>query len=273
MSTDSERGAASVEHVAPGGPDRAAGRRRRSPRCGLGPPDRGARELGEMIGRRIACAPRHPVPCGRNPLALAYGFPLGKLVRHLAPAPMRRRAGRRLLPVDFRRCRRASCAAPGPRAGSDRLEPPGDRLHLGRGPAARGRRRPDQLLALPADARLGAGRPHRRRRRDRRRLGASGSTSRTCPALVPLETLPGRDHYELPAPARSRPGAGGSPTATRAEACFRLARSSSSRCSSASPRPSGSGCASRWCGRRRRSRGSRAPRSRRRSRSAGRPSR
>ncbi|MDP9228380.1 MAG: hypothetical protein M3M99_04915, partial [Actinomycetota bacterium] len=50
------------------------------------PPDRSTRELGEAIGRRIACAPRHPVPCGRNPLALAYGLPLGKLVRRLAPA-------------------------------------------------------------------------------------------------------------------------------------------------------------------------------------------
>src|SRR5262245_39631258 len=73
------------------------------------PADRGARELGEMIGRRIACAPRHPVPCGRNPLALAYGFPLGKLVRSLAPDPGLE-AG--LLPVDFRQCRRASCAMP-----------------------------------------------------------------------------------------------------------------------------------------------------------------
>ena len=73
------------------------------------PPDRSARELGEVIGRRIACPPRYPVPCGRNPLALAYGFPLGKLVRYLSPEPS---VDRGLLPVDFRRCRRASCAAP-----------------------------------------------------------------------------------------------------------------------------------------------------------------
>ena len=48
------------------------------------PPSDSARELGGTIARRIACAPRHPVPCGRNPLALAYGF-AGKLVRYLAP--------------------------------------------------------------------------------------------------------------------------------------------------------------------------------------------
>ena len=72
------------------------------------------RELGEMLARRIACPPRYPIPCGRNPLALAYGFPLGKLVRYLAPQPTVAGAE---LPVDFRYCRRQSCASPGPRAG------------------------------------------------------------------------------------------------------------------------------------------------------------
>jgi len=74
------------------------------------PPTRGDRELGEMLARRIACTPRYPVPCGRNPLALAYGFPLGKLVRSLVPAPS---AESGELPVDFRYCRQPSCAAPG----------------------------------------------------------------------------------------------------------------------------------------------------------------
>src|SRR4051794_38298615 len=74
------------------------------------PPRRGDRDLGEMLARRIACSPRYPVPCGRNPLALAYGFPLGKLVRYLAPRPAAL-AGE--LPVDFRYCRDASCAARG----------------------------------------------------------------------------------------------------------------------------------------------------------------
>lgn len=82
------------------------------------PPDSASRELGGAIARRIACAPRHPVPCGRNPLALAYGFPLGKLVRSLAPAPVAILGpSGPLLPVDFRRCRQTSCAAPGPSSG------------------------------------------------------------------------------------------------------------------------------------------------------------
>jgi hypothetical protein len=80
------------------------------------PPGESARLLGNSIARRIACAPRHPVPCGRNPLALAYGFPLGKLVRLLAPPPASLRA-QGLVPVDFRLCRSAGCAAPGARPG------------------------------------------------------------------------------------------------------------------------------------------------------------
>jgi hypothetical protein len=78
------------------------------------PPRQADRELGEMLARRIACTPRYPVPCGRNPLALAYGFPLGKLVRGLAPAAATRGGE---LPVDFRYCRQASCARPGTDAG------------------------------------------------------------------------------------------------------------------------------------------------------------
>ena len=111
--TAGRRGAASVEYLALGG------------MIGLliviaiaalvaSPPRRGDRELGEMLARRIACAPRYPVPCGRNPLALAYGFPLGKLVRYLAPEPV---AVAGELPVDFRYCRQASCAAPGDEPG------------------------------------------------------------------------------------------------------------------------------------------------------------
>jgi hypothetical protein len=52
-------------------------------------------------------------------LTEAYGRPLAGAVRALAPAPETRPgpAGEPLLPVDFRRCRSAGCAAPGPRLG------------------------------------------------------------------------------------------------------------------------------------------------------------
>ena len=84
---DAERGSASVEQaglaaliallllaaiaaVAAGGEDR-----------------RRARRLAGAIGRRIACAPRLPDACHHHPLVPAYGWPLARLVRALAPAP------------------------------------------------------------------------------------------------------------------------------------------------------------------------------------------
>jgi hypothetical protein len=158
------------------------------------PPTRGDRELGEMIARRIACTPRYPVPCGRNPLALAYGFPLGKLIRYLAPAPTVRGGE---LPVDFRYCRQASCAAPGGDAGL----------------TASGRR-VTEFVSVQDRRRSGGSvqitywlyRPRQRWERIERSAGAieiaAASNLRLSldddPALVPLETLPGRDHYTFP---------------------------------------------------------------------------
>jgi hypothetical protein len=159
------------------------------------PPDRGARELGEMIGRRIACVPRHPVPCGRNPLARAYGFPMGKLVRALAPTALAGPGG--LLPVDFRHCRQPSCAAPGTRHG-----------------VTASNRRVTTFTSVD-DLRLSGGqirvsywlyRPSLGWERVIRSAGAAEIAAAASirlsleqvPALVPLETLPGRDHYRWP---------------------------------------------------------------------------
>ena len=157
------------------------------------PPTRGERELGEMLGRRIACPPRYPVPCGRNPLALAYGFPLGKLVRRLAPAPSLLGGE---LPVDFRYCRRASCAAPG---GDPGLTAAG--------------RRVTEFVSLEETRRDGQvritywiyrpGLPWQRieRAAGRAEIAAASGLRLNLeddPALVPLETLPGRDHYAFP---------------------------------------------------------------------------
>jgi hypothetical protein len=158
------------------------------------PPTRGDRELGEMIARRIACTPRYPVPCGRNPLALAYGLPLGKLIRYLTPTPALVDGE---LPVDFRYCRQASCAAPGGDAGL----------------TASGRRVTEFVWVQ--DRRRSGGsvlitywlyRPGHRWERIERSAGAieiaAASDLRLSldddPELVPLETLPGRDHYTFP---------------------------------------------------------------------------
>lgn len=162
------------------------------------PPGRSARELGEALGRRIACAPRHPVPCGRNPLALAYGFPIGKLVRALAPAPVAALgAAGPLLPVDFRRCRRPSCALPGPRVGltasNRRVTAFASVEDLRR---AGGPVRVTYWLYRPGQAwerivRIAS----------TRQIEAASSIRLDLeddPALVPLETLSGRDHYMFP---------------------------------------------------------------------------
>jgi hypothetical protein len=158
------------------------------------PPTRGERELGEMLARRIACAPRYPVPCGRNPLALAYGFPLGKLVRFLAPTPAVKEGE---MPVDFRYCRQPSCAARGSVAGLNAS-----------------RRRVTEFVSVE-DGRPSGGpvritywlyRPGIGWERIVRTAGAieieAASHIRLNleddPALVPLETLPGKDHYDFP---------------------------------------------------------------------------
>jgi hypothetical protein len=190
---DPRKGAASVEYVALAGMVAIAIVAAIAALV-ASPPSRGERELGEMLARRIACTPRYPVPCGRNPLALAYGFPLGKLVRSLAPAPV---AEGGELPVDFRYCRQASCAAPG----SDRG-------------LTSSRRRVTEFTSVE-DARRSGGpvritfwlyRPGLAWERLVRTAGAAEieAASRIRlnldddPALVPLETLPGRDHYLFP---------------------------------------------------------------------------
>jgi hypothetical protein len=158
------------------------------------PPRRGDRELGEMLARRIACSPRYPVPCGRNPLALAYGFPLGKLVRYLAPDPS---AVGGELSVDFRYCRRASCASPGDEPG---LTGSGRRVtvftSLDDGRRAGGPVRITYWLYRP-----GLGWERVERTAGAAELAAASRLRLSLeddPALVPLETLPGRDHYLFP---------------------------------------------------------------------------
>jgi hypothetical protein len=150
------------------------------------PPTRGERELGEMLARRIACAPRYPVPCGRNPLALAYGFPVGKLVRYLAPDPS---AEGGELPVDFRYCRQASCAAPGHRVTA--FTSVEDQRRSG------GTVRITYWLYRP-----GLGWSRVIREGGPAEIAAASHLRLILeddPALVPLETLPGKDFYDFPA--------------------------------------------------------------------------
>jgi hypothetical protein len=160
------------------------------------------RDLAGTIGRRLVCAPRLPDACAHHPLVPAYGWPLARTVRALAPGPVTRPgpSGLPLVPVDFRRCRRESCA-------------------VAAGPHLTASRRRTTAFTEILDRRAGLGwveivywlyRPtlgweRLVRRADRAIIeGASGVEVLLGddPALVPLETLPGRNHYEFPATER-----------------------------------------------------------------------
>lgn len=160
------------------------------------------RGLAATLGRRLACGPQLPDACRHHALVPAYGWPLARLARALAPAPaaLPGPAGLPLAPVDFRRCRQQSCAvSAGP--------------HL----TASGRR--TTAFTELVDRRSAEGwvelvywlyRPGLPWQRIGRRAtevdveAAAGTPvlERDDPALVPLETLPGRNHYEFPAPER-----------------------------------------------------------------------
>jgi hypothetical protein len=158
--------------------------------------------LAVAIGRRLVCAPRLPGACRHHPLVPAYGWPLARLARALAPAPVARPGpgGLPLVPVDFRRCRRPSCAVPRPGAAGAHLTTAGrrttaftqldDRRH------ALGWVELTYWLYRP-----GLGWERVTRRATQADVEAAAQVRvlfKDDPALVPLETLPGRDHYDFP---------------------------------------------------------------------------
>ncbi len=163
-------------------------------------PDDAAPELGSAIARKLRCAPRLPGPCWRDPLTEAYGRPLAGLVRGLAPEPaaIPGPSGTALVPVDFRFCRRASCAVPTAKPGltaSNRrvtaFTSVVDRRRAGGGV------RVSYWLYRPE---LGWDRVVRRASSaDVRANAATPLLEAANPRLVPLETLPGRNHYAFPA--------------------------------------------------------------------------
>jgi len=164
-----------------------------------GPGERPGHGLGIRIANRIACGPREPGVCSQHPAVSAYGWDLARAVRWLAPEPSARRGpdGTLLAPVDFRYCQRNTCAVP---AGDGKLTTANRRLTLftevDRLPGAGTWQitywlyRPtlgwERLVRLAGPAEIEA---------------ASGTRVllEDSPRLVPLEILPGRNHYELPA--------------------------------------------------------------------------
>jgi len=156
------------------------------------------RSLAGAISKRIACAPRLPDDCRHHPLVPAYGWPLARLTRALAPFPESKPGptGLLLVPVDFRYCRRESCAIA---AGT----------HL-----TASRRRTTVFTQIDDQRRSrgwveltywlyrpGLGWSRVTRRATQADVDAAAGTQvllKDNPALVPLETLPGRDQYEFP---------------------------------------------------------------------------
>ena len=150
------------------------------------------REVGSALARKIRCAAVGPGPCWRDPLTEAYGRPVAGAVRALAPAPVAQ-AG--LLPVDFRRCRSASCAAPGPRTGltaSNRrvtafVSVADERPSGGAVAISYWLYRPTLGWELARRAISSA---------DVERLAGTALLEDAVPALVALETLDARNQYE-----------------------------------------------------------------------------
>jgi hypothetical protein len=160
------------------------------------------RELAGAIGRRITCGPRVPDACRHHPLVPAYGWPLARLVRALAPAPLARLgpSGLPLVPVDFRRCRRESCAvAAGPHLTASRRRTTAFTEVVDR------RRSDGWVEVVYWLYRPGLGWERDARRAGQDQIDAAAGVEvllEDDPALVPLETLPGRNHYDFPASER-----------------------------------------------------------------------
>jgi len=160
------------------------------------------RDLAGTIGKRLACAPRLPDACRHHPLVPAYGWPLARVARALAPAPaaLPGPAGLPLVPVDFRRCRRESCAvAAGPRLTASNRRTTAFTEVIDR------RRSFGWVELVYWLYRPSLGWEQLIRRADQAAIEAAAGVEVLLsddPALVPLETLPGRNHYEFPAGER-----------------------------------------------------------------------
>jgi len=149
------------------------------------------RDLAGTLGKRLVCGPRLPDACRHHELVPAYGWPLARLARALAPAPL---AVAGLAAVDFRFCRRESCAVyAGPHVtASNRRVTVFTEVSSGDGWV--------EVTYWAYRPTLGWERVVRRATgADVAAASGTAVLEQDDPALVPLETLPGRNHYEFPA--------------------------------------------------------------------------
>jgi hypothetical protein len=190
---DSERGSASVEHA-------ALVLLIALVACAIvavvaigGRPNGSEGSLASAIAFKQRCAVRYPDPCWQDPLTEAYGRALAGAVRALAPPPepIIGPGGTAVAGVDYRRCRQASCAIPA----SARLTTANRRTTAFT--SVDDRRRSDGF----AEITYWIYRPTIGWERVRREVGAAEVAAyadtplldSADPALVPLETLLGRD--------------------------------------------------------------------------------
>ncbi|MFL5869493.1 MAG: hypothetical protein ACJ75R_00295 [Solirubrobacterales bacterium] len=163
-------------------------------------PSDAGRDLGFTIARKLRCAAVGPGPCWRDPLTEAYGRPLAGAVRALAPAPATR-AG--LLPVDFRYCRSTSCARPGSSSGLT-----ASNRRVTAFAEVEDHRRADGTVTITYWLyRPSVGwerKPVTIDSADVERLAPTPLLDAAVPAIVPLETLDGRNQYDFP-PAEEPP--------------------------------------------------------------------
>jgi hypothetical protein len=162
----------------------------------IGPEERDG-SLAAAIALKQRCAVRYPDPCWQDPLTEAYGRDLAGAIRALAPPPEPRLGpgGESLVGVDFRRCRQASCA----NAASERLTTANRRT------TAFTSIRDDRRSAGTVTIDYWIYRPTIGWERISRSLapGEIAAYARTPlldsadPALVPLETLLGRDDADF----------------------------------------------------------------------------
>lgn len=153
------------------------------------------RDLAGTLGKRLVCGPRLPDACRHHALVPAYGWPLARLARAMAPAPLALPgpSGLPLVPVDFRHCRRESCAVyAGPHVtASNRRTTAFTEIAAGEGwvEVTYWLYRPtlgwERLVRRATDADVAA-------------ASRTEVLAKDDPALVPLETLPGRNHYAFP---------------------------------------------------------------------------
>lgn len=159
------------------------------------------RELGQRVANRIACGPRATEVCDQHPAVSAYGWPLARLLRFFAPLPMARPGpgSAALVPVDFRYCQRASCALPMAGADGAKLTTANRRTTVFTEVADH---RDSGYIDLTYWLyRPSIGWEQLKKRATQSDVEAASGTSvllKDSPRLVPLEILPGRNHYELP---------------------------------------------------------------------------